>query len=172
MFLKKLPIKHLLEKKIWSTSFKYRDSPRFHFTLLNQNQILGVSIQNKFAHVTLRSTRLEKSTESTSCLIIFLVLYFRKNSCQMISSKIKYFFPKFSSSQFLKCHSENDETCFQNPWYFSSIKKWKGSFFSLFRVVLKVPEEQPVTPTSHLWTNRDLHFPQVRTQNLLALTQP
>lgn len=30
---------------------------------------------------------------------------------------------------------------FKNPWYSSSIKKWKGSFFSSFRVVFKVPEE-------------------------------
>ena len=39
---------------------------------------------------------------------------------------------------------------FPNPWYFSLINKWKGSFFSLSTVVLKCPEQKPVTPTSHL----------------------
>lgn len=82
------------------------------------------------------------------------------------------FFSKFSSSQFLKCHPET-ETCFQKPLVFQFNQKMKGSFFSLFRVVLTVPGKA-VTPTSHLWTDRDLHFTLEipRTQNLLALTQP
>lgn len=44
--------------------------------------------------------------------------------------------------------------------------------FSPYSVLSSRFLRKPVTPTSHLWTDRDLHLPQVRTQNLLALTQP